>query len=65
MVEGELKNIEELECDERAAVPEITTDALLFNILSKYFKIPKGLDWSSFLFVPETLIEGPSSSLGS
>ena len=44
MVEGKLKNINELKRDKRAAMLKATTNNLLFNISSKDFKLPENLD---------------------
>ena len=47
VVERELKNIEELEADERAAAP--TGNDLLFDVSSEHFEIPENFDWSAVI----------------
>ncbi len=63
MVEGELKNIDEVEADERLAA--INPDDFLFNVSSKQIEIPSDFDWSGFAGDGEITIGGSGSSQGS
>ena len=66
VVERELRNIEELEADERHAASD--PNDFLFNVSSESFEVPEGLegfDWPAFPTSHETAAEAPGSSQGS
>ena len=60
MVEGEMENIQELERDE-AALSDLNSNDLLFDVSSEQIEFPEGFDWSAFP-VGGTPVDVPHSS---
>lgn len=63
MVEGELKNIEEVEVDEQSVIPNF--DDFLFDVSSEQVEVPADFDWGGLVDAGGIVAEGSGSSQGS
>ncbi len=63
IVEGELKNIDKLEQEERATAPN--PDDFLFDLSSEQVEVPMDFNWSGLVSSSEIAVEGSGNSQGS
>ena len=63
MVEGELRNIDEVEADEQSAIPD--SNDFLIDVSSEQVEIPADFDWTALVDVGGIVAGGSGSSQGS